>query len=182
MRSSTYLSNFLCAIARHTGNYRGRADVNLGARSRSARMCALRPRSCKYCLTPCTVLPLTSCSIQQFAVLIGQLQASEDVRPQPATPAAPAPAPTRTPATPVPASTPTPAPSQPSDMDVPRPAARSAADIVTLSPAPADQTPTPTLPPPATVVTPPPQQQTVGSILWEHFRNDPSARLCTFIR
>ncbi|KAI0683663.1 hypothetical protein BC835DRAFT_1295386 [Cytidiella melzeri] len=86
----------------------------------------------------------------QFAVLIGQIQAPEDVRPTPPRPAQPP--------------RPTPAPSQPpsaAGVPLPQPVALSA---------PATNHPFPTS------ITPP-SRIALFRFLWAHLRNDPSARM-----
>lgn len=107
---------------------------------------------------------------QQFAVLIGQLQAPEDVRP-----------PTRP--TPQPQAQPTPSPAvtaTPSTPAYTAEAEESDSQTAPLLPItnPAATPPATPASPPTTTVTPPPSQPSMGRLLWDHFRSDPSARLC----
>ena len=96
-------------------------------------------------------------------MLIGQIQAPEDVRATPPRSVVPAADP------PVPATPP---------QDVPE-STGNESDSQTAPLITPVTTPTPATPPmPTTTVTPPTGQPGVIRILWEHFRADPSAQLC----
>lgn len=122
-----------------------------------------------------TQLPLSDLShSQQFAVLIGQIQAPEDVR-------APTPRPTTPPiSTPAPASNiNTPSRSTDAQEQAQESDDQTAPLLPTTAPPAA---PTPVAPTPTAVnVTSPPARPSSARILWDHFRTDPSARICETI-
>lgn len=120
-------------------------------------------RSCECRLSLSRPVPKLRCwrvTLQQFAVLIGQIQAPEDVRPAPPPPAAARPQATAPP-------------------QAPSPAANTVATQQTED---APQEVTPSLPTlgttrPNTTAAPPPRFSVMRA-LFVHMQNDPSARMC----